>query len=395
MAIADKPFDSLAETDLQELLNGQEREGKVLEFKETQPGNSDADRKEFLADVSSFSNTLGGHLIFGVKESAGVATQICGIAGDADAEIRRLEGMLRDATQPRVTGYSVKPIPLQNGRVAIIFRISRSWALPHRVTLGGHDKFYARNSTGKYPLEVQELRSLFALSETTAERIRAFRADRLAQIGADETPVPLLNSPKTVLHLVPLSAFSLGLNLNVSSLEADLRRIPPIHTSGGWSHRHNFDGIVTFSARRNVDESISYLQIFRNGSIEAVDASLILMANGRPTIEGVAWEKALLDVLPTYLQVQRDLGVQFPVLAMLSLLGVKGCYMYVHGYGFGIGNEDPIDRDRIIVPEILVENFTDNPAQVLKPAFDAVWNAAGFAGSIHYDKHGQRRQEPS
>jgi hypothetical protein len=36
------------------------REGRQLEYKETLPGNSDDDKKEFLADVSSFANAAGG-----------------------------------------------------------------------------------------------------------------------------------------------------------------------------------------------------------------------------------------------------------------------------------------------------------------------------------------------
>lgn len=70
MPLEDKPFESIDETDLQALCTGQEREGKTLEFKEMQLGTSDGDKKEFLADVTSFANTSGGHLIFGIKEAS-------------------------------------------------------------------------------------------------------------------------------------------------------------------------------------------------------------------------------------------------------------------------------------------------------------------------------------
>jgi len=44
------------------------REGRQLEYKETLPGNSDDDKREFLSDVTSFANAAGGDLIFGLQE---------------------------------------------------------------------------------------------------------------------------------------------------------------------------------------------------------------------------------------------------------------------------------------------------------------------------------------
>jgi hypothetical protein len=44
-------------------------------------------------------------------------------------------------------------------------------------------KFYGRNSAGKYPPDVGELRTAFTLSETVAERIRNFRVDRIARLA--------------------------------------------------------------------------------------------------------------------------------------------------------------------------------------------------------------------
>ena len=61
----DKPLDGLTEADLAELITAGMPELKTLEYKQTLSGTSDADRKEFLADVSSFANSSGGHLIYG------------------------------------------------------------------------------------------------------------------------------------------------------------------------------------------------------------------------------------------------------------------------------------------------------------------------------------------
>lgn len=66
-------FEKIREADLDQLIANSVLEGKTIDYKLALPSNSDLDKKEFLADVSSFANTSGGDLIFGVDESEGVA----------------------------------------------------------------------------------------------------------------------------------------------------------------------------------------------------------------------------------------------------------------------------------------------------------------------------------
>src|SRR5215207_7332424 len=79
---------------------------------------------------------------------------------------------------------------------------------PHVVTFRGHWRFYARSSAGKYPMDVDEVRRAFVLSEGVADRIRAFRAERLGRVVSGETPVPIKGSGRVLLHVVPISAFA-------------------------------------------------------------------------------------------------------------------------------------------------------------------------------------------
>lgn len=79
MSYRNKLLDSIQEADLQELVDYQVREAKTVEYKQTLPGNSKGDRREFLYDVSSFANASGGDLIYGMKEIDGVASDVCGV----------------------------------------------------------------------------------------------------------------------------------------------------------------------------------------------------------------------------------------------------------------------------------------------------------------------------
>ncbi len=81
MFIHGKLFSDLDETDLQSLINNQVTEGKSVEYKSSLPGNSDRDKKEFLADVSSFSNSAGGYLLYGITEENGLPQELIGLGG--------------------------------------------------------------------------------------------------------------------------------------------------------------------------------------------------------------------------------------------------------------------------------------------------------------------------
>lgn len=385
--LSNQPLDSIEESDLQSLVDNQVSEKKAIEYKESLPGHTDSVKKEFLADVSSFANAAGGDLIFGIREAAGVPSEVCGLQiANVDAEILRLENVIRDGVDPRIPGVSIRAIPLQPSRVAIIIRIPRSWALPHMVTFGGHSKFYARNSGGKYPLNVSEIRALFALSETTAQRIRNFRVERLSKIVAGETPVALDDVPRIVLHIIPLDAFDPAKKFDVTSLARDPPR--PIYTSS-WSSRHNFDGFLTYGQFPNSTSAHTYLQIFRNGIIEAVDA--YILESDKHLIPSVAFERELLGALSRFLSIQKQFGVEPPLFIMLSLLGVSGYTMAVDKRRFWWPEEYPVDRDSLIIPEVLVETFECEPAKVMRPIFDAVWNAAGWPRSMNYDENGNWR----
>src|SRR5439155_8476554 len=170
-----KPLADIEESDLQVLIDNQVSERKTIEYKEALPSNADGDKKEFLADVSSFANASGGDLIYGIREQSGIPVELSGLElSDVDAEILRLENCIQTGIAPRLFKIvETHPVALPSKqRYAIIIRIRKSRAAPHMVTFKNDAKFFSRNSRGKYQLDVSELRSAFLLSETVAERIR-------------------------------------------------------------------------------------------------------------------------------------------------------------------------------------------------------------------------------
>ncbi len=388
MPLDGKPLHEVTKADLQELVLNKVRERKTIEYKRSLPGMRYDDKKEFLADASSFANTHGGHLLYGIQAENGIAEELIGIEDtEIDAATARLESMLRDGVRPGLTGVQVHPVRLESGKTVLVLRVGRSWALPHRVTLEGHDKFYGRSTAGKYPLDVPELRALFNLSDSLAERVRTFRAERLSKIGAGDAPVPLVNGPRTVLHMIPFSAFLPGgtpAHLKFKDLN---HKCPPIGNPDG-THRLNFDGLLTYVPESGSDSLRSYVQVFRNGCIEALDAAIIGLYeehNNRRIIPAVFFEGALIQAVGQYVEAMKHIGAQPPFVIMLSLLDVNG---YVIPDPQGFSGRHSIDRDNLLLQELLLETFEFNVGKALRPMFDAIWNAAGYAASPNYDEEG-------
>jgi hypothetical protein len=202
MTLVNIPLDSVTEAALQGLVYNQVSELRVIEYKSELPGGTDDHKKEFLSDVCSFANVSGGDLVYGIMEEAGLPEALVGVnLSDADAEIRKLENLIRDGIEPRIPGVSSRAISLTNGNSVLVIRVPRSFAKPHVVNFKRRWRFYTRSSAGKYPMNVGEVRSAFVLSESIAERIRSFRADRLSLITADQGPAPISDSAKTCVAL--------------------------------------------------------------------------------------------------------------------------------------------------------------------------------------------------
>lgn len=391
MSLKHKPTGSIVQADLAALVANAEAESRVIEYKRTLPGTSDSEKKEFLADVSSFANATGGDIVYGMEEVRGEPTQLVGLQlGNVDAEKLRLEDLIRTGIAPRIAGISIEVVPLGGAKIAAVIRIPHSFARPHMVTFKNSGRFYSRNSAGKYQLDVAELRSAFLVSATFAERARQFRIDRLARLVAQETPMKLQRPPTAVLHLIPATAFDAAATLDLSPLLGQGDRLRPMVSSDSYQRaRYNFDGLFANDLPQGA--ASSYVQLFRNGIIEATLSDLNDDDELEKKILPTTWqEERLIEALPIYLRAQADIGVQTPIFLMFTLFGVSG---YVLGVKDGLRRrsfaQTPIDRDQLSVPEIMLEDLTRDSAEVLRPVFDAVWNAAAWPRCFNYEQDGK------
>jgi len=381
-----KPIDAITEDVLKALVSEKVLERKTLEYKAVLVCSSDADKKEFLADVSSFANASGGDIVYGIAEDPqGLPMPATGMPLDnPDKEVLRLNQIVMTGIQPRIPNVAIRPLLLSNGNCVIIVRVPRSWLSPHRVTFGKHNEFYCRTSNGKYPLDVTELRSAFLQSETASERIRSFREQRIASIVAGETPVPLLNNPKLILHLIPASAFSDGPACDLGRVERDPVHGVRMYDELGMSHRYNADGMLVYSVPSEDKLHGSYAQFFRNGVVEWVKAWSIKPRDGHLYLP-TGYEKLVVKTAGTCARIFRTLEVAVPVIALLTITGAKGYIIFWDRLDF---HNHTLDKDVLLVPDVMMEDLDVPPEEFMRPAFDIVWNGCGYARSMNYDENG-------
>lgn len=386
-----KSIIDITEHDLQTLVDEREAESRSIDYKVMLNLDVDRAKEDFRKDVTAFANSAGGDLVIGVRDENGIPVEVCGfdLGSQSQEQFRlRLLDILQSRIKPRVQGVGIRPFQLANGRWAAVVRVPRSFAKPHQIEIGNKDfQFWFRHDGGNQRMDVDELRDAILAADTLAERRRTFRVERVGNVVAGETPIPMRTGPKTVLHIVPLEAFSATANYDLSKVEDEnFARLAPIIPSINYS-RHNFDGYIVSSFMPNPDKPNSYLQVFRNGIVEAVDSRITDMSRQSGSFPATYMEGKLIAAVSRIFALQQDLGVTPPVLVMLTLVGVAGLNVTRNQDEF-MSQPSPIDRDVLMVPEMLVEDFPNKVDGVLRPIFDAVWNAAGYSACPNYDEGG-------
>jgi hypothetical protein len=382
----EKPLDSITEEDLNQLIENQVLEKKGLDYKLLLPSNSDAEKKEFLADVSSFANASGGDLLFGVAQdnATGLPKEIIGLDSlNIDKEILRLESIVREGIEPRIPSIAIHPIKLTNSNTVLAMRIQRSWVLPHRIKFLKSYRFYSRGTNGKYELDIGELRNAFTVSESLNERIKKFRENRVSSIFSNELPVlsvPFYNNARVVLHLVPLVSFSPSTSYDIKQLKTKSNYYEPMLCSS-WNDRYNLEGLLSYSVSGS-GLSHSYTQFYRNGIVEAVDALLLKPQDSKKQIPSIDYELEIIKTIKNYISALQFLNVELPIVVFVTFIGAKG-------YSMNRRWSELIDRDVLLLPEVILESYNINIEQALRPIFDSVWNACGFSQSQNYNDKGE------
>lgn len=172
--------------------------------------------------------------------------------------------------------------------------------------------------------------------------IRLFQADRLVKIAGGDTPIPLGQVGKVVLHVIPLPSFVDGRFADIASELAKGTHVPvPLDERGRLPCQAvNLDGYLNYSDDAPGTRQ-AYAQFFRNGAIEGV---------GELRSDDKVNSRFLSE----------DLTSQW-------------C------------RSRPISREIVAMPEIFIDSFDVDVIDLMQTAFNVLWNAVGFEGCDRYN----------
>ena len=188
--------------------------------------------------------------------------------------------------------------------------------------------------------------------------------------------------------MIPMASFDPSFSFDTVSVQELGDPLRPI-SRGSWGPRVNFDGLLSV-APVSTGGVRGYVQLFRNGIIEAADCDMLAPLEPHrhksdKYMPSIAYERDIIRAVDAYTEFYRKYEMPTPVLVGLSVLNVKGFRMGTNNmYDSG----SPIDRDHLILPDRLAESLDFNAASFLRPCFDQIWNACGYDRSMNYDEKG-------
>ncbi|MBL4590927.1 MAG: ATP-binding protein [Phycisphaerales bacterium] len=365
-----KKLDEISAEDMQILVSNAERETSTLEFKQQLPGNTNNDKKEFLADISAFANTRGGDIVFGIQEQDGVAKNAIGLEdADLDQQMQRLEQIVRDGLEPRLASIELSAVKSSGALWFLIIRIKKSWHAPHMVKFQGTSRFYKRNSGGKYQMDVNEIRSAFSQSGDFRSTLDKWQGDRIAKIQTDH-PSPF-QEPTVIVQIVPLDAFSDPNKLSTSQLESAKRtlKFTPFGSSG-YNTSYNIDGIRNIYTDRHHDSGVrnydSYCQLYRSGIVESLSNTIGTYIDdgprrGKDALFHVAtnwFAQHYLEQSLKYLKALGEIDVVGPKVIRTTLLNMLGASLTDARDRYS--DSTVFDRETILLPDIYIDEIPTN-----------------------------------
>lgn len=153
--------------DIEELIISQREESIHLEYKSCAAvEKTDGKKAETSKDVSSFANSDGGTIIYGVREYADptkdhLPERIDDGFDPADISKEWLENVITSRIQPKISGLIIHPITLPTGKVIYSVEIPKS-TTAHQAS---DKRYYKRHNFKAEPMEDYEVRDTMNRSQ--------------------------------------------------------------------------------------------------------------------------------------------------------------------------------------------------------------------------------------
>ncbi len=152
--------EEFTEKDILQIIESKLEESINIEFKNAKAlSNDKMVKKEISKDISSFANSDGGIIFYGIDEENHVASKLSFIDGNIFSK-EWLENIIISTIQQKIENLKIIPVRFEGDikKSIYVVKIPKSFYSPH---LNGDKKYYKRYNFQSVPMEEYEVRNLY------------------------------------------------------------------------------------------------------------------------------------------------------------------------------------------------------------------------------------------
>ncbi len=98
----------------------------------------------------------------------------------------------------------------------------------------------------------------------------------------------------------------------------------------------------------------------------------------------------LLNAVERGLRLYKSFEIAPPIGVKVAMMGVKGYRVIDPDKRVYAHTEEVLEHENLLFPDVLIQDFSENPSYLLRPLFDALWQSGGHRRSQNYDASGNR-----
>lgn len=379
-------------------------ESDFLEYQADLRFGTTEEKKELLADVSSFANSGGGNIVFGIEEgSRGEPVSICGLPGlDSATCVTAIDDIFRLGFSRPIPGLEVRVISLEKSSPLLVIHIPFSIRVPHCIGVESDlSGYFTRKSSKRQQMTLAEIRESDRFLLGFLPKLWEHQKKRLSKILSEKKGGTLSGSGNIIILLTPALALLGRSTVDIDEISS-YSQGKPIFGYSKFSSRFNSNGWLKF-CDAGEGESV-YVQYFHSGIIEAVDRTTVksicdnIQEDPRQGGEGhlrarsiakLRVEHCIVQEVKSGLDVFMQTEIDFPLFVSMAVTGLSGIPAFrvrrerstdvLDGEPsdyFDVGPELPEGTSDFFVVDLLTE--PSDVASALKPKLERLWESLGW-----------------
>jgi hypothetical protein len=345
----EKHPDTMSDSELYKKINSWVRtktpESSFLDYKRDLNFGSQKEKIELAKDISSFANSAGGCLIYGIDEqregekSIPIPKEQYGIL-PIEGNVIDIENILTSIISPSLPDLTIRTITLEHEPDKVVYLLwhSKSWFAPHMVTGFKHTRYYKRGNFKAEPMQEHEIEAKYRERIATYEYTGHY-------IKNIDYGLPYTGANRSILKIAVAPLYLISNNKYFSYGDSD--KLLPAHRRG--TAISILDGVVFKSY-----PGYYIIKIYFNGSISiCVDMVKYLSTNIKSGMEFKLLDPEKLyrlfsvTIWPFISHFYKNLKINSPVILNLCIDNPKGILLKTQQTDFQISDHEPLNEHQL------------------------------------------------